>query len=161
IPPLDKLRVAQDVLAQVDKAHGELPDVAAAFESRPHTDEYRSLLSALEDQLDRAVTDAFSIPFLLAAGLALAALVPVWLGRGEPRAGRTPPCSRRRGAGRRTARLRRLARAPDDRERLAAGAARRAPAAPRPRFLTGPLDGEEQELGELRGGEVVVAHEYE
>jgi MFS family permease len=79
IPPLDKLRVAQDVLVQVDEAEGELPDVAAAFEDRPDTDEYRSLLAALEEQLDRAVTDAFSGPFALAAVLALAALVSVAL----------------------------------------------------------------------------------
>ena len=84
IPPLDKLRLAQDVLVEVHSAHGEVPDVGAAFEDRPDTDEYRSLLAALQDQLDRAVTDAFSDPFLLAAVLALAALVPVALGRGEP-----------------------------------------------------------------------------
>lgn len=85
IPPLDKLRVAQDVLDEVDRAEdaGELPDVAAAFEERPSSDEYGALLSALQDQLHRAVTDAFSGPFLLAAAIALAALVPVSLGRGE------------------------------------------------------------------------------
>jgi MFS family permease len=86
IPPLDKLRVAQDVLDQVDTAKddGRLPDVDAAFEDRPDSEEYRDLANALQDQLDRAVTDAFSSPFLLAAALALAALVPVALVRGEP-----------------------------------------------------------------------------
>jgi MFS family permease len=86
IPPLDKLRLAQDVLSEVHAAkdEGELPDVAAAFEGRTADDEYKALLSALQDQLDRAVTNAFSTPFLLAAALALAALVPVWIGRGEP-----------------------------------------------------------------------------
>ena len=86
IPPLDKLRFAQDVLDEVDRAkeRGKLPDVDAAFEDRPDDEEYRSLRSALQDQLDRAVTDAFSNPFLLAALMALAALVPVWVGRGEP-----------------------------------------------------------------------------
>jgi hypothetical protein len=85
IPPLDKLRVAQDVLDEVESAKedGKLPDVDAAFADRPDTDEYGTLVARLEDQLDRAVTDAFSIPFLLAAGLALAALLPVWLGRRE------------------------------------------------------------------------------
>jgi MFS family permease len=83
IPPLDKLRVAQDVLVQVEQADGELPDVAAAFEDRPETEEYRSLLAGLEDQLARAVTDAFSSPFFLAAALALGALVPLLLGRRE------------------------------------------------------------------------------
>lgn len=84
IPPLDKLGVAQDVLAEVDEAgSAQLPDLGAAFEQRPDTAEYRSLLSALEEQLDRAVTNAFSGPFLLAAILAVLALVPVWIGRGE------------------------------------------------------------------------------
>ncbi|MBA2643078.1 MAG: MFS transporter [Actinobacteria bacterium] len=83
IPALDKLGVAQDVLEQVDEAKrdGELPDMSAAFEERPESEEYADLISALEDQLDRAVTDAFSNPFLLAALLALAALVPLSLGR--------------------------------------------------------------------------------
>jgi MFS family permease len=80
IPPLEKLRVAQDVLAQVDQADGALPDVAGAFADRPDTDAYRGLLSSLEGLLDRAVTDAFSIPFALAAVLSLAALVPLLVG---------------------------------------------------------------------------------
>jgi MFS family permease len=86
ISPLDKLRLAQNVLNEVDRAEqeGGLPDVAALFEDLPSSEDYTALLSALQDQLDRAVTDAFSGPFFLAAALALAALVPVWLGRGEP-----------------------------------------------------------------------------
>ncbi|MDH4345770.1 MAG: MFS transporter [Thermoleophilia bacterium] len=84
IPPLDKLRLAQDVLVEVESAEArELPDIAAPFSDRPDTAEYRSLLARLQDELDRAVTSAFSGPFLLAAALALAALVPVALGRGE------------------------------------------------------------------------------
>jgi MFS family permease len=85
IPALDKLRVAQDVLEEVDEAEerGELPDVSVAFEDRPDSEDYRDLVTALQDQLDRAVTDAFSTPFLLAAAIALAALVPVALSRGE------------------------------------------------------------------------------
>jgi MFS family permease len=79
IPPLDKLGVAQDVLAEVDRSSdaGELPDVGRALEDRPDDAEWSSLVSALEDQLDRAVTSAFSGPFLLAAALALCALVPL------------------------------------------------------------------------------------
>ncbi len=86
IPALDKLRVAQDVLDEVEEAEdrGELPDVSAVFEDRPDDDDYRDLLTALQDQLDRAVTDAFSTPFLLAAAIALGALVPVAISRGEP-----------------------------------------------------------------------------
>jgi MFS family permease len=79
IPPLDKLGVAQDVLAEVDRANevGELPDVERAFEERPDDDEWRALIDGLQEQLDRAVTSAFSGPFLLAAALTLCALVPV------------------------------------------------------------------------------------
>ena len=85
IPPLDKLRLAQDVLDEVDRAKedGKLPNVATVFDDRPDDEEYGSLHAGLQDQLDRAVTDAFSGPFLLAAALALAALVPVALSRGE------------------------------------------------------------------------------
>jgi hypothetical protein len=71
-------------LDQVDRADGELPEVDAAFEHRPDTPAYRSLQSALQDQLDRAVTDAFSGPFLLASLLELAALVPLARTRGAP-----------------------------------------------------------------------------
>ncbi len=85
VPPLDKLRLAQDVLLEVRSAGSkERPDLAAAFDDRPDSDDYRSLLATLQHELDRAVTDAFSGPFLLAAALALAALVPVALSRGEP-----------------------------------------------------------------------------
>jgi MFS family permease len=87
IPPLDKLRVAQDVLAEVQQSGArQLPDMGAVFASRPDTDEYRSLLGTLRDELDRAVTNAFSRPFLLATVLALGALVPVAaVGRRTPR----------------------------------------------------------------------------
>jgi MFS family permease len=79
IPPLDKLGVAQDVLAEVDRSSdaGELPDVERALADRPDDDEWRTLVGALQDQLDRAVTSAFSGPFLLAAALTLCALVPL------------------------------------------------------------------------------------
>jgi predicted MFS family arabinose efflux permease len=86
IPPLDKLGVAQDVLDEVDRANevGELPDVERAFEGRPDDDEWRTLVAGLQDQLDRAVTSAFSGPFLLAAVLTLCALVPVAFLRRRP-----------------------------------------------------------------------------
>jgi hypothetical protein len=83
IPPGDKLGLAQDVLAQVAAADGELPDVAVAFDDRPDEEAYRSLRETLVDELERAVTAAFSGPFLLAALLALSALVPIALGRGK------------------------------------------------------------------------------
>lgn len=83
IPPTDKLRVAQDMLAEVHQAVGEVPDVPAVFEDRPDTPAYRSLLASLENQLDRAVTDAFSGSFFLCSLLALFALLPLALWRRE------------------------------------------------------------------------------
>jgi MFS family permease len=79
IPPLDKLGLAQDVLDEVERAKdvGELPRVEPVFEDRPDDDAWHSLADELQNQLDRAVTSAFSGPFLLAAALAFAALVPV------------------------------------------------------------------------------------
>lgn len=81
IPPLEKLAVAQDVLAIVRASDREVPDVRGAFADRPETPEYRGLEDELVSQLDRAVTAAFSRPFLLAAVLSLAALVPIVLSR--------------------------------------------------------------------------------
>ena len=81
IPPLDKLAVAQDVLAIVRSADREVPDVRAAFVDRPDDPEYRRLERRLVSELDRAVTAAFSRPFLLAALLALAAIVPIGISR--------------------------------------------------------------------------------
>ena len=81
IPPLDKLGVAQDVLDEVDRADevGELPDVERALADRAddNDEEWSLLVASLQDQLDRAVTSAFSGPFLLASALALCALIPL------------------------------------------------------------------------------------
>ena len=87
IPPLAKLGVAQDVLAEVDRANdaGELPDVQRALSGRQSDDEEWTLLVAgLQDQLDRAVTSAFSGPFLLAGALALLGLIPLAFVRRRP-----------------------------------------------------------------------------
>lgn len=83
IPPGAKLGLAQDVLVQVRQAEGELPDVAAAFDDRPDEEPFQALEARLIDELERAVTAAFSRPFLLAAMLALAALVPLLVVRGR------------------------------------------------------------------------------
>jgi predicted MFS family arabinose efflux permease len=81
IPPLDKLAVAQDVLAVVRAADREVPDVRVAFADKPDDAEYLRLEERLVSELDRAVTAAFSWPFLLAALLAVSALVPIVLSR--------------------------------------------------------------------------------
>jgi hypothetical protein len=85
VDALDKLSIAQDVLAEVEEAEqrGELPRVDAVFEDRDDEEE-RELAADLQDQLDRAVTAAFARPFLLAVALALAALLPAALLRGPP-----------------------------------------------------------------------------
>ena len=84
IPPLDKIGVARDVLVAVDKAETEarIPDVEEVVGK--HDDPaYADLAAKLQDQLDRAVTNAFSHSFLAGAVLALLALVPVLLSRRE------------------------------------------------------------------------------
>jgi MFS family permease len=82
ISPLRKLTVARDVLVAVDEAKDEarIPDVEAVVDRRDDPD-YADLGSELQDQLDRAVTNAFSRSFLAAALLGLLALIPILVGR--------------------------------------------------------------------------------
>jgi hypothetical protein len=82
IPPLRKLSVARDVLVAVDAAKEEarIPDVKAVVDHDDDPD-YVELGSDLQDQLDRAVTNAFSRSFLAAAVLGLLALIPILIGR--------------------------------------------------------------------------------
>jgi MFS family permease len=86
LPPVDKLRVAEDVLRSIDRANGRLPDVRTAFAGRfdgPSGPEYRRVAGRLQDQLERAVTSAFGWPFLLASCLSLCGLSAVVIGRRE------------------------------------------------------------------------------
>lgn len=83
ISPTEKIGLAQDVLAEVSAAEGELPDIGVAFKDRPDTPEYRALERGLTDELERGITTAFSRPFLLAALLALGVLLPLSFGRGR------------------------------------------------------------------------------
>src|SRR5262245_36913668 len=82
IPPLRKLSVARDVLVAVDAAKEEarIPDVRDVVDHEDDPD-YAELGSDLQDQLDRAVTNAFSRSFLAAAILGLLALIPILIGR--------------------------------------------------------------------------------
>jgi len=78
---LEALTVARDILVAVNEAEKEarIPDVAKVIGGG---DEARDdLISELQDQLDRAVTHAFSNSFLVAALLGLAALVPILISR--------------------------------------------------------------------------------
>jgi MFS family permease len=85
VPPLEKLGVARKVLVAVDEAKEEarIPAVDEVVGNRDDP-AYGQLASTLQDQLDRAVTNAFSRSFLAAACLALLALVPILLGRRDP-----------------------------------------------------------------------------
>jgi MFS family permease len=82
IPPLAKVGVARDILVAVDEANREvrIPDVSEVV-GEEDDPAYRDLASDLQRQLDRAVTNAFSRSFLVAAALALLALIPILLGR--------------------------------------------------------------------------------
>ena len=82
IPPLQKIGVARDILVAVDNAQEDVtvPDVSDSID---HQDDnaYRQLASDLQKQLNRAVTNAFSRSFLVAAALGLLALAPILVGR--------------------------------------------------------------------------------
>ena len=82
IPPLAKIGVARDILVAVDQAQEDVtvPDVSEAIDNQDDAD-YRELASELQQQLNRAVTNAFSRSFLVAAALGLLALVPILVGR--------------------------------------------------------------------------------
>jgi MFS family permease len=82
VSALDKIGVARDVLVAVDEAKPEarIPDVRKVVDHRDDPD-YAALGDELQDQLDRAVTNAFSRSFLVAALLGLFALIPILLGR--------------------------------------------------------------------------------
>jgi MFS family permease len=82
IPPLAKIGVARDILVAVNQAQEDVtvPDVADAIDHQDE-DEYRGLASELQKQLNRAVTNAFSRSFLVAAALGLLALAPILVGR--------------------------------------------------------------------------------
>jgi MFS family permease len=84
ISPLDKVAVARDVLVAVDDAKQEtrVPDVEDVVDRRDEP-AYQDLASDLQEQLDRAATNAFSRSFLAAALLGLLALIPILLGRRE------------------------------------------------------------------------------
>ncbi len=90
LPPATKVEVGESLGTQIDRADGQLPDVSGAFATVAVDDEDQPALTELEggiaDQLERAATHAFSVPFLGAAAFALLALFPMWhLRRGDDR----------------------------------------------------------------------------
>jgi len=81
----EKFDLAQRLADRLSEERGKVPVVAPAFEPLPSDPADRAgalaLEATLQDQLDRAATHAFSTSFLLAAAFALAALLPIYLGR--------------------------------------------------------------------------------
>jgi MFS family permease len=84
LSPQTKIELGGAIADRVEVAEGELPSLEPAFaavESPPEaTSAYEQLEVALEDEIDRAATHAFSAAFLGAGAFALLAAVPTWLG---------------------------------------------------------------------------------
>ena len=82
-----KIEAATGVAAVINDADGQLPDLGPAFAMVDAPADEQAALGALEkgidDQLERAATHAFSLPFLGAALLAALALIPMWQLRGR------------------------------------------------------------------------------
>ncbi|UJA21788.1 MFS transporter [Thermoleophilia bacterium SCSIO 60948] len=85
LPVATKAELGDALGAQIAAADGDLPDLGPAFEAVATDGEEGASLDALEaeltDEVDRAATQAFSLAFLLAGALALAAPIPIAVGR--------------------------------------------------------------------------------
>ena len=81
LPADTKVSLASALAEQIDLADGRLPAIGPAFDAveAPAGDEeaFVALEGAIDDQLERAATSAFSWPFLAAAALAALALIPI------------------------------------------------------------------------------------
>lgn len=81
LPPATKIETGAAIGGVIDNADGQLPEVERAFRQiDPAGDERTeldSLQAGIEDQVERAATHAFSLPFLGAALFAALALVPI------------------------------------------------------------------------------------
>ena len=82
-----KLRLGDAIDQSLRTTRNRLPDLGPAFRaqhpSAADRPTYDQLRSALTEQVRRAATHAFSRAFLVAAGIALLALVPLAFGRRE------------------------------------------------------------------------------
>lgn len=85
IEPLEKLKLGERIANQIDEQQDRVPDIEGAFVPLPtdpvQRDAEEDVRDGIKEQLDRAVTHAFSLPFLLAALFALAAMLPITLAR--------------------------------------------------------------------------------
>ena len=84
LPPLSKLNLASRIADRIEQEGDKVPILGSAFEPLPSDPEERAqtvdLRTEIEDEVDRAATHAFSASFLIAAGFAIAALIPIALG---------------------------------------------------------------------------------
>ena len=85
LDPTLKIELAGRISENLDREDGRVPVIDPAFEPPPEDPDdaaaAEELKTALQDQLDRAATKAFSASFLIAALLALLALLPIRFGR--------------------------------------------------------------------------------
>jgi hypothetical protein len=83
LSPGVKVAVGEAISERIRRADGRLPSLGPAFERvdapTPARPELRRLEVALEEEVDKAATHAFSSSFLAAGALALLALVPIGL----------------------------------------------------------------------------------
>jgi MFS family permease len=80
-----KLALANRIADEIDAQGDKVPIVGPAFEPLPTDPAERvatiSLRTAIEDEIDSAATHAFTASLLIAAAFALAALIPIGIGR--------------------------------------------------------------------------------
>lgn len=85
VSPLLKLELSQRIDVQLEDERGRVPVIDPAFEPLPEDPGERAqvvqLRDELQDQLDRAATNAFSPSFGLGALIGLLALIPIALAR--------------------------------------------------------------------------------
>lgn len=81
LPPETKVSLAEAISDQITAADGKLPQVGLAFDAvtppEGGEDAFGSLELGIQDQVERAATNAFSLPFAGAAVFALLALIPM------------------------------------------------------------------------------------
>ncbi len=78
----DKLKLGDHIIQQIQTGSvTRPPDIGPAFSSLGNTAEVRALRDTVQDEIDRAVTHAFSGSFVVAGLLALASLIPLVRGR--------------------------------------------------------------------------------
>ncbi|MFM9053872.1 MAG: MFS transporter [Solirubrobacterales bacterium] len=85
IDPSTKLELGAELARTIEDQPDQVPDLSEVFRPLPEDpvqrDQVEDVLDGIQDQLERAATHAFSLPFLLSALFALAALLPITLSR--------------------------------------------------------------------------------